>query len=380
MTNTILKLMLAVMCFVHMQVFAALPLMQTEQFIIKSQLLPQSRELIVYLPADYAQSKQRYPVLYITDGDIQGAHTAGTVDYLSKFDLIPAMIVVGIVTPRQQRVEELTLAQTTTKPQKLAGADLVLAHLEQEIIPAIKSRYRTSDYQALAGTSHGGQFAVNAAIKRPGLFNGVIAISPSLYWNNNQVIDLAAAALKTQGITGRLFLSIANEEPLMTNAFQQLVDLTNQYPTAKLQVLAKTFSDESHDSTTLVGQYHGLKHLFANWAIPNTPQNLTDLQAVFNARSQVLGQKLQIPEDKANGYAQWLQYLNRQDEVLELLLWNRNNYPQSLLAHSSLIKAYLQFNLKDKAKAALTETLQSFKGITPAQQAELEALFNQTAG
>ena len=32
------------------------------------------------------------------------------------------MIVVGIVTPRQQRVEELTLAQTTTKPQKLAGA------------------------------------------------------------------------------------------------------------------------------------------------------------------------------------------------------------------------------------------------------------------
>ena len=89
MTNTILKLMLAVMCFVHMQVFAALPLMQTEQLSIKSQLLAQSRELIVYLPADYAQSKQQYPVLYITDGDIQGAHTAGTVDYLSKFDLIP---------------------------------------------------------------------------------------------------------------------------------------------------------------------------------------------------------------------------------------------------------------------------------------------------
>ncbi|WP_430455074.1 alpha/beta hydrolase [Rheinheimera sp.] len=380
MTNTILKLMLAVMCFVHMQVFAALPLMQTEQLSIKSQLLAQSRELIVYLPADYAQSNQRYPVLYITDGDIQGGHTAGTVDYLSKFDLIPAMIVVGMVTPPNQRVEELTLAQTTSKPQKLAGADLMLAHLEKEIMPFIKSRYRTSDYQALAGTSHGGQFAVNAAIKRPGLFNGIIAISPSLYWSNNQVIDLAAAALKTQGITGRLFLSIANEEPLMTNAFQQLVDLTNQYPTAKLQVLAKTFSDEGHDSTTLIGQYHGLKHLFANWAIPNAPQNLADLQAVFNARSQLLGQKIQIPEDKANGYSQWLQYLNRQDETLELLLWNRKNYPQSFHAHISVIKAYLHFKLTDKAKAAYGETLQSFKGITAAQQAELEALFKVPAG
>lgn len=194
------------------------------------------------------------------------------------------------------------------------------------------------------------------------------------------MIDLAAAALKTQGITGRLFLSIANEEPLMTNAFQQLVDLTNQYPSTKLQVLAKTFSDESHDSTTLVGQYQGLKHLFANWAIPNAPQNLADLQAVFSARSQVLGQKLQIPEDKANGYAQWLQYLNRQDEVLELLVWNRKNYPQSFSTHTSLIKAYLHFKLTDKAKAAYKETLQSLKGITAAQQAELDALFNVKAG
>lgn len=381
MKNRTMKLLLAVMCCVHLHVFAAMPLGQTEQFTIKSQLLPQPREVIVYLPADYAQSTQQYPVLYITDGDIQGAHTAGTVDFLAKFDLIPAMIVVGIVTPAQQRTEELTVVKSGQQPgQKLAGADLTLAHLEQDIIPAIKSRYRTANYQALAGTSHGGQFAINAAIKRPGLFNGIIAVSPSLYWNNNQVIDVAAAALKTQRISGRVFLSIANDEPVMTKAFSQLVDLTNQYPSAKLQVKTQTFSDESHDSTTLVGQYQGLKHLFANWAIPNTPQNLADLQAVFNARSQLLGQKLQIPEDRANGYSQWLQYLNRQDEALELLQWNRNNYPQSLLAHSSLIKAYLQFNLKDKAKAALTETLQSFKGITPAQQAELEALFNQTAG
>ncbi|ALZ75281.1 alpha/beta hydrolase-fold protein [Rheinheimera sp. F8] len=381
MKNRTVKLMLAVMCFVHLHVFAAMPLGQTEQFTLKSQLLLQPRELIVYLPADYAQSKQQYPVLYITDGDIQGAHTAGTVDYLSKFDLIPAMIVVGIVTPRQQRVEELTLAQNSAaQSDKLAGADLMLAHLAQEIIPAIKSRYRTSDYQALAGTSHGGQFAVNAAIKRPGLFNGVIAISPSLYWNNNQMIDLAAAALKTQRISGRVFLSIANEEPVMTNAFQQLVDLTNQYPGPKLQVKTQTFSDESHDSTTLVGQYQGLKHLFTNWAIPNVPQNLADLQAVFNARSQLLGQKLQIPEDKANGYAQWLQYLNRQDEVLELLVWNRKNYPQSFNTHISVIQAYLHFKLTDKAKAAYKETLQSLTGITAAQQAELDALFNVKAG
>ncbi|MDP5148862.1 alpha/beta hydrolase [Rheinheimera baltica] len=376
MKKITVNLILVMMCFFHFSVFAAEKFGKIEQTTIQSEILTETRELVVYLPADYEDSTQPFPVLYITDGDIQGPHTAATLDYLSKFDVAPSMIVVGIVNPRHKRAEDLTLTKDSSEqPEHLAGADRFLSYIEQEVIPFIKSRYRTSAYQALSGTSHGGQFAVNALIKRPNLFNGVIAISPSLYWNNKQLLNLAEEALKNQALKGRLFMSIANEEPTMTEPFQQLVELTNKYPSKNLNVLVKTFSDESHNSTTLLGQYYGLKHLFPNWAIPETPQTLADLQAVFKARSALLNQTLVIPEDRAAGYGQWLQYLNRQEDALALLKWNIKTYPQSLNAHSALIKAYLHFNLPDAAKAALEAALKSVSGLSTEQKEQLEGLF-----
>lgn len=45
----------------------------------------------------------------------------------------------------------------------------------------------------------------------------------------------------------------------------------------------------------------------------------------------------------AAGFGQWLQYLNRQQDALTLLQWNRQTYPTSLDAHQALIKAYVHF-------------------------------------
>ncbi|WP_233080546.1 alpha/beta hydrolase [Rheinheimera soli] len=376
MKKITVSLIAVLMCIIHLSVFASSNVGKIEETTVNSQILGEKRQLIVYLPAGYAESKQKFPVLYITDGDIQGGHTAGTVDYLSKFDLAPGMIVVGIVNPGNKRNEELTLAKKNNgQSEGLAGADRFLSYIEEEVIPFIKSRYRTLDYQALSGASHGGQFAINALIKRPNLFDGVIAISPSLYWNDNQVIDLAEEAMKKQALHGRLFISIANEEPTMTDAFQKLVELTKKYPSSKLSVSSKTFSDESHNSTTLLGQYHGLKHLFPNWVIPDAPQTLADLQAIFSARSKLIGTTMLIPEDRANGYGQWLQYLNRQDDALELFTWNRTTYPQSLNAHIALIKACLHFNLTDAAKSALEDAIKSTNGLSSEQKGQLENLF-----
>jgi hypothetical protein len=342
---------------------------------IKSAVLAEQRELVVYLPAGYQQSNERYPVFYLTDGDIQGPHTAGTIDYLAKFEQMPPMIVVGIVN-RQHRERDLTLTpKDQQKPNQPQNADRFLAFVENEVIPYVKQNYRTLDYQVLSGTSHGGQFAINALVKRPGLFNAIIAISPSLYWDNNQLLGLTEQALKQNRLQGRLFVSIANEEPTMTAPYQQFVDLLARSPSDKLVVASQTFSDETHNTTVLQGQYAALKHVFSGWAIPEgQPQTLADLQAKFASRAKLLKADLLIPEDKANGYGQWLQYLNRQQDALVLLQWNRTNYPQSFHAHTALINAYLHFKMAAEAKAAQKDALQSLKGLSTDQKAQLEAL------
>ena len=369
-------LVLFLLCFFHVSVSASAKLAKTEQITINSKVLGEERELIVYLPAGYESTEDNFAVLYITDGQIQGQHTAGSVDFLSKFDQIPSLIVVGIVNPQgNSRTKDLTLAKQDSQQAEIAGADRFLSFIETEVIPLIKSRYRTLDYQALSGTSHGGQFALNALIKRPGLFDGIIAISPSLYWNNSQLLGLAEQALKQQTLKGRLFISIADEVPDMTLPFARLAELVKQHPNAALDVAVKTFADESHDSTTLLGQYYGIKHLFPNWAIPNSQQTLADLKAVFSTRSELLGVTLEIPQDRANGYGQWLQYSNRKDDAIEMFQWNRKTYAQSFDAHKALISAYLYFKMTDEAKAALAEALKSLKTLSPEQKQQLEALF-----
>lgn len=360
----------------HWSGWAAGNYTKVQDLVIDSSVLGEKRNLVIFLPAGYQNKDDRYPVLYLTDGDIQGPHTAGTLDYLAKFDQTPQMIVVGIVNPRETRDRDLTVTSAEKQNStQLENADRFLAFVEKEVIPFVKGRYRTLDYQALSGTSHGGQFAINALVKRPGLFNGVIAINPSLYWNKNQMLGLSEAALKSHQLQGRLYVSIANEESTMTEPFQKFVELTQGYPTEKLAVASQTFSNETHNTTVLQGQYYGLKHLFSGWSIPESPQTLVDLKTIFEQRSTLLNTQMVIPEDRAAGYGQWLQYLNRQDDSLALLKWNRKTYPQSLNAHSALIRAYLHFKLADDAKAALEDALKSINGLSSEQKSELESLF-----
>jgi len=356
---------------------------EIQELVIVSSVLGEKRNLVVYLPAGYQKNQQRFPVLYLTDGDIQGPHTAGTLDYLAKFDQTPKMIVVGIVNSPQTRERDLTVTSTEQQPvqqteqqseQQLANADRFLAFVEQEVIPFVKKRYRTLDYQALSGTSHGGQFAINALVKRPGLFDGIIAISPSLYWDKAQMLVLTKLALKREQLQGRLYVSIADEESTMTEPFQKFVALTQRYPSEKLVVASQIFGTETHNTTVLQGQYYGLKHLFSGWGIPETPQTLADLQSIFERRSKLLNTPFVIPEDRAAGFGQWLQYLNRQEDALALLQWNRKTYPQSLNAHTALINAYVHFKLTDDAKSALEEAKKSVHGLSAEQKQQLEGL------
>ncbi|MBY0418006.1 MAG: hypothetical protein K2W88_08110 [Pararheinheimera sp.] len=374
--KTITYGLLLLMLGSHWNSWAAANLPAVKKQVIDSALLGEKRDLVIYLPAGYQNSQDRYPVLYLTDGDIQGPHTAGTIDYLAKFEQMPSMIVVGIVNPPETRVRDMTITPSDKQsPVQLENADKFLDFVENEVIPFVKQKYRTVGYQVLSGTSHGGQFAINALVKRPGLFDGVIAISPSLYWNNNQLFGLAEPALKNHRLQGRLYVSIANEEPTMTEPYQRFVDLLARNPSANLVVESQTFSNETHNTTVLQGQYAGLKHIFAEWPIPEgEPKTLADLQAKFTSRSKLLKTDLMIPEDKANGYAGWLQYLNRQDDALALLKWNRANYPQSLSAHTAIIKAYLHFKMAEDAKAALNNALKSLNALSPEQKAQLEAL------
>ncbi|MXY16642.1 MAG: hypothetical protein F4Y57_06490, partial [Acidobacteria bacterium] len=71
-----------------------------------SEILDENRPLIIGTPRRYETSEERYPVVYLLDGDAHFHHTTGTGDYLARTGRMPEVITVAI--PNTDRGRDLT--------------------------------------------------------------------------------------------------------------------------------------------------------------------------------------------------------------------------------------------------------------------------------
>src|SRR3954470_9315393 len=74
-----------------------------ERLVIQSKVLGEERVILVRTPAAYARGSERFPVLYMTDGDAHIQHTSGTVSFLARYARMPEMIIVGITNTDRTR-------------------------------------------------------------------------------------------------------------------------------------------------------------------------------------------------------------------------------------------------------------------------------------
>lgn len=124
------------------------------------------RIFAVLLPAGYAESDARYPVLYLLHGGGQD-HSAFMarrtfVATARRNDMIVVMPAAGRTLPTAD-------AQTRYE-----------TFLATELVPYVDSHYRTVASQqgrAIGGISQGGGFAASTALRYPGVFGVVGALS-----------------------------------------------------------------------------------------------------------------------------------------------------------------------------------------------------------
>jgi|GEM_PF-695868 len=156
----------------------------------------EGRNLWVYLPPNYEKdSGRRYPVLYLQDGQNlfdEAASFAGewqvdeTCERMIKSGELPPFIVVGIENDGANRVAEYT----PWKDMKEGGGkgSRYLKAVQDTLIPAINTRYRTLTGPAntfIGGSSLGGLISAYAGYSRPDIWGGVLAVSPTYWWDNN---------------------------------------------------------------------------------------------------------------------------------------------------------------------------------------------------
>lgn len=192
-----------------------------EKRSLESRLLGEERAYWVHVPASYASGSKRYPVLYLLDGSEHFHSATGVVQFMSAGingnTQIPEMIVVAI--PNTDRTRDLTPTHTNVgfdgkEAAFLAnsgGGDAFLKFIKDELFPTIDSAYRTEPFRILVGHSFGGLLAVHAFLNTPDMFQAYIAMDPSMWWDDEKLVNEASSRLEKSSSRPRsLYLSLAN--------------------------------------------------------------------------------------------------------------------------------------------------------------------------
>jgi len=198
-------------------------------------------------------------VLYVLDGNTHFIHSAGTVSFLSGNLVIPQVIVVGI--PNINRPKDFTPTVNEAYPNS-GGADNFIKFLKDELIPYIDKNYRTEPYRILFGHSLTGMFSIYTLLKNPDLFNGYIAASPYVMFDNNYVVELAKKNLPESYESSKyLYITLGNEPDYI----EALAELTNHFKSKSPKGFSWDYTymeSDDHGTVPLKTIYGGLERIY----------------------------------------------------------------------------------------------------------------------
>ena len=320
------------------------PFVIGETITLKSDILNEDRQILISTPAGYDQSSAKYPVMYLLDGNAHFHHTTGIIQFLTSVGNMPQMIVVAI--PNTQRTRDLTPAtsDTSSRFRNAGGADDFLKFITRELMPHVESNYRTQPYKLLVGHSFGGLFAINTLLNRPDFFDAYVAISPSLWWDTQRLIDDAKPFLQSNsGLKKFLFVTLGNEGGNMLPAAQAFVQVLKRHAPVGLEWQYDHMENETHGSIPHRTTYNALEKLYTNWRLPveiARTANLNDFDAHFEKLSKEFGYEIITPEGPVNLLGYRLLGEKKMEEAIAVFKRNVEVYPESVNVYDSLGDAY----------------------------------------
>jgi len=181
---------------------------QQDSAILEVQVVG-NRTVFVQLPSDYERSTKSYPVLYTLDGSSTIVTVPPLVDSLVAAGSVPEMILVAI--PHRDRRHDLTPTANEQFPTS-GGGQRLLRFIADELIPHVDDTYRTQQTRVLHGHSLGGLFVAYALAAAPGRFQGYIASSPTIHWDDWIVREMTARAFEQPNWEAFLFLSVGSDD------------------------------------------------------------------------------------------------------------------------------------------------------------------------
>ena len=328
---------------------------------VYSNILKEERSIWVYVPeSDNFSSEQNFPVVYLLDGDAHFYSVMSIIQQLSEVNMnmvLPRMILVGITNT--DRTRDLTPTHVAIDPElpdsnffkTSGGGEKFTSFIENELIPHVDSLYPTTKYRILIGHSYGGLFCVNTLLNHTKLFNGYIAIDPSMNWDNKIIIKQAEKLLSEKDFEGTsFFLSIANQSYSDTDSIKgnaaafELAKYLDANKSNNLKYEWRYYKDDNHGSVPMISEYDGLRFLldfynarlqYSKFRDPSYDVDSFVVAHYFKV-SRHMGYTVPPPEPFMNLLGYLFMREKQYDKAHNILQTNIKNFPSSFNVYDSM--------------------------------------------
>lgn len=227
------------------------PLDIGDSFTIESRVLGETRRINVFMPTVYGQKPDgAVPVLYMPDGGVAEdfLHVAGLMQVLVSNGGMRAFLLVGIENTSRRR--DMTGPTTDPEDMKIApvvgGSAAFRRFVREELMPTVRARYATTGETAIMGESLAGLFVVETFFLEPDLFGSYIAIDPSVWWAQEELVRKAGERLKAGAPEGKAVFLASSNEPQLAELTAKLAGIFEAHRTSGVRVRYEPMPGESH--------------------------------------------------------------------------------------------------------------------------------------
>lgn len=232
------------------------------QILIDSKVLKENRSLLVSLPDGYTKSNNRYPVLYLLDGERHFNHSILATRLLNEQKRAPELIIVAIQNAEGARQRDFSFKKEN-----------FTLFLKNEVMAYVNKTYRTTGLNTLYGHSLTGYYTMNLLVSHPELFKNYIAASPPMQANDSEIYNKVLRIINAKDILDKsLYFTSANpaeEKKAVTQSINHFVKLLTEKSPEKLLWNYERLNDETHITGYYLTFFKGMTHVFKNYQTPN---------------------------------------------------------------------------------------------------------------
>ena len=244
------------------------PLIIGEKVVLYSNVLNEERTLNIYLPQSYAtDSLKKYPIIYLLDGSLDEdfIHISGLVQFgsFSWINMLPESIVVGIANVDRKR----DFTYPTKNSQDLndfpttGHSSEFIQFLGNELQPYIEKKYRNTSEKTIIGQSLGGLLATEILHTEPSLFNNYVIVSPSLWWDDESLLQLDLANVSK---VNAIYIGVGKEGPIMERVAKELEVKLRASIGGDTKLYFNFFPNQAHGDALHLAVYDAFTKIFKN--------------------------------------------------------------------------------------------------------------------